>query len=302
VRPTQVAGCFEVRWALPREPLVSIVIPTAGGDRVVRGKTTNLVSHSVERIRSSSTYRNYEIVVVDNGDLRSEVRLSLERSASRRVTFGEPVFNISRKINLGAAHARGEFLLLLNDDIDLINADWIEALLEQAMKPGVGAVGAKLLYENDTTQHVGVVHHNGLPDHVRKHFPREDPGYRCSSSSVRNYLAVTGACMLTSAEAFGSVGGYDEAFRINYGDVDYCLKLRQRGMRTIYTPHAQLYHYESASRRAEVAQDEIDLFLRRWRAVTARDPYYNTEVLRAAPSDFSLNLHADRRDRRHVPA
>src|SRR4029077_5803422 len=126
--------------------------------------------------------------------------------------------------------------------------------------------------------------------------------YHCSSSSVRNYLAVTGACMLTSAEAFRSVGGYDEAFSINYGDVDYCLKLSQRGLRTIYTPHAQLYHYESASRRAEVAQEEIDLFLERWRAVTAHDPYYNTDVLRGAPPDFSLDLHADRRDRRHVPA
>jgi len=170
------------------------------------------------------------------------------------------------------------------------------------MKPGVGAVGAKLLYENGTTQHVGVVHHRGLPDHVRKHFPREDPGYQFSSASVRNYLAVTGACMLTSAAAFRSVGGYEEAFRINYSDIDYCLKLRERGLRAVYTPQAELYHYESSSRKAEVAQEEIDLFLQRWRAVTLRDPYYNADYLQTSPLDFSLNLHADRRDRRHVPA
>src|SRR5262249_44983249 len=152
--------------------------------------------------------------------------------------------------------------------------DWIEALLEQGMKPGVGVVGAKLLYENDEIQHVGVAHHyTGLPDHVRKHYPRNDPGYYFSTASVKNYLAVTGACMLTSAAAFRSVGGYDEAFKINYSDIDYCLKLHARGLRAIYTPHAELYHYESSSRRVGVAQEEIDLYLRRWSAVTLKDPY-----------------------------
>ena len=158
------------------------------------------------------------------------------------------------------------------------------------MKDCVGVVGAKLLYENDTTQHVGVAHHGGLPDHVRKHFAGDEAGYNFSSVSVKNYLAVTGACMLVRADLYREVGGYDPAYRINYGDIDFCLKVHQRGLRAVFTPHARLYHYESASRDAVVAQEEIDLFLARWKAVTSRDPYYNAEYLQTSPPDYSLRL------------
>lgn len=292
VRSSRFAACFEMCTDLPRRPSVSIVIPTAGGDRIVRGTRVNLVSRCVEKIRAASTYPNYEIVIVDNGDLRPSVRDILLQAQCRLVTFSEREFNISKKLNLGAAVAQGEYLLLLNDDTEVISPKWMESLLEQALKPGVGVVGAKLLYENDTIQHAGVAHHRGLPDHVRKHFPCDDAGYYFSTASVKNYLAVTGACMLTSGANFRRVGGFDEAFRVNYSDIDYCLRLGQIGLRTIYTPHAELYHYESASRDAGVPQEEIHLFLTRWRSVTMRDPYYNGNFLQTSPPDFSLHLPA----------
>jgi GT2 family glycosyltransferase len=294
VQSSEYAGCFRVRWALPREPLVSIIIPTAGGDRMVRGRPVNLVTRCVGQIRAISTYKNYEIVIVDNGDLRFQVKEELRRFGCRFTTFTESEFNISKKLNLGAKVAKGEYLLLLNDDTEIITPDWIEAMLEQVLKPGVGVVGAKLLYENGTIQHVGVTHHEGLPDHVRKFFPANDPGYNFSTISVRNYLAVTGACMLTSASNYRDVDGYDEEYKVNYSDIDYCLKLRERGLRTVYTPHAELYHYESASRKFVASQEEIDRFLARWKALTASDPYYNGEYLQTKPPDFSLRLRSNR--------
>jgi len=136
----------------------------------------------------------------------------------------------------------------------------------------------------------GVAHCEGLPDHVRKHFPRDDPGYFFSTVSVRNYLGVTGACMLTPAATFRSVGGFDEQFAIDYSDIDYCLKLRQRRLRTVYTPHAELYHFDSTSRRATVATNEIELYLQKWSSITRNDPYYNKAFLNTAPPDFSLRV------------
>jgi GT2 family glycosyltransferase len=294
VRGGAYPGCFDVRVQLPATPLVSIVIPTAGRERIVRGARPNLVSNCVRSLVAKTTYPNYEIIVVDNGDLKVEVRDALLSYGCRLVTFGEAEFNISKKLNLGASIARGEYLLFLNDDIEVTNGDWINALLEQGSKSGVGVVGAKLLYEDGSIQHVGVAHHEGLPDHVRKHYPRSDPGYMFSTVSVKNYVAVTGACMLTPARLFHQAGRFTEAFKVNYGDVDYCLKVRGLGYRTVYTPHAELYHFESASRVAEVAEEEIALYLERWREITQRDPYYNADYLETSPPDFTFRVRAGR--------
>jgi O-antigen biosynthesis protein len=290
VSQSRYPGCFDVRVTLAEHPLVSIVIPTAGRDRKVHRRIVNLVSHCVGQIRSLSTYPNYEIVIVDNGDLGEATRKCLATCECHLIAFGEPEFNISKKLNLGASIASGSYLLFLNDDTEVVRGDWIQALLEQFAKPGVGAVGAKLLYENDTLQHVGVAHHQGLPDHVRKHFPRSDPGYMFSTVSVRNYLAVTGACLLTRSDLFHEVSGFNESYRVNYSDIDYCLKLRALGYRSVYTPHAELYHFESASRAAVVAKEEIELYLQRWKTVTTRDPYYNADYFRTSPPNFSLRL------------
>lgn len=292
VASSRFPGCFDVRVRLAEQPLVSVVIPTAGRDRKIRRKTKNLVLHCVERMKTLSTYPNYEIVIVDNGDLSEAVREALLLNKCHLITYGEPEFNISKKLNLGASIASGSYLLFLNDDIEVIRRDWIEAMLEQGLKPGVGAVGAKLLYENQTLQHVGVVHASGLPDHIRKHYSRHDPGYLFSTVSVRNYMAVTGACMLTPAVLFRRAEGFHEEYKVNYSDIDYCLKLRQLGYRSVYTPHAELFHFESASRPAEVAAEEIALYRKRWSTVTARDPYYNADYFRTSPPDFTLQLES----------
>jgi GT2 family glycosyltransferase len=288
VAQSRYAGCFSVRTRLAATPLVSIVLPTAGRGRVVRGRQVNLVQNCVESLRARTSYPAIEIVAVDNGDLSPPLRARLAELGCRFVTYGEREFNISKKINLGASAARGEYLLLLNDDIEIVTPDWIEALLEQGTRPGVGAVGAKLLYENDTLQHAGVIRFGGLPDHVRKHFSRHDPGYLFSTIAVRNYSAVTGACMLTPSALFAQAGGFDEAYKINYSDIDYCMRLRERGLRVVYTPHAELYHFESASRAPEVAPDEIARFLARWGGAASKDPYYNTDFLNTSPPDFAL--------------
>jgi glycosyltransferase involved in cell wall biosynthesis len=295
VRGNAYPGCFDVRVQLPVTPLVSIVIPTAGRERIVRGTRLNLVSNCVRSLVAKTTYPSYEIIVVEDGDLRAEVRDVLLGHGCRLVTFREAEFNFSKKLNLGASTARGEYLLFLNDDVSVIEGDWINALLEQGIKSGVGVVGAKLLYEDGSIQHAGVVHREGLPDHVRKHYPRSDPGYMFSTVSVKNYLAVTAACMLTPAHVFHEVGGFTEAFKINYGDVDYCLKVRQLGYRTVYTPHAELYHFESASRVvAKVASEEVALYLERWREISRRDPYYNADYLETSPPDFTFRVFAGR--------
>jgi O-antigen biosynthesis protein len=290
VGQSRYPGCFDVRVELAERPLVSIVIPTEGRDGRVRRKTTNLISHCVERIRTLSSYPNYEIVIADNGELRSTVEEFLSVNDCRFIARREAGSSLSRRLNLGASIARGRYLLFLHDDVEVISPDWIEALLEQGIKPGVGAVGAKLLYQNGTLQHVGVVHHQGLPGHVRKHFPRSDPGYMFSTISVRNYLAVSGACMLTPADLFEKSRGFHDAYKEKYGDSDYCLKLHALGLRVVYTPHAELYHFESDPEATEVAKEDGELYLERWRAVTARDRYYNADRLETFPPDFSARL------------
>lgn len=280
-------GCFDLRSQLPRRPLVSIVIPSAGRRAMVRGVSIDLLANCVQTIGSRSSYDAYEIIVIDNGDLADSTRAAIDKAGVRLTTFQGPL-NIARKINRGAAMAKGEFLLILNDDIEVINEDWLEALLERAMLPGVGVVGPLLLYENGTIQHAGVAFCSGLPDHVRRHYPREDPGYFFSTVSARNYSAVTGACMLTPRKLFEQVGGYTEAFPINYNDIDYCLKCGELGQRTTYTPHARLYHFESVSRVASVPQSDIDLFLERWAHLSFGDPFYNDAVLATRPPNFIL--------------
>ncbi len=290
VKASRYPACYDVTVRLAHAPLVSIVIPTAGRSVTVNGRHLDLVTNCVQSIQDKSTYRNFEIVIVDNGDLAAATLEALRSAGCRNVTYDASLFNLSRKVNLGAQNARGDYLLLLDDDIEVITPEWLERLLEQALKPGVGAVGAKLLYPDDTIQHAGIVHCEGLPAHVRKHYPRDDPGYFFSTASVRNYLGVTGACLLTSAAAFRSVGGFDEQFEINYSDTDYCLKLRERDLRTVYTPHAELYHFECTNRAATVAAKESGLYLKKWSSVTQDDPYYNNAFLSTRPPDYSLGF------------
>jgi GT2 family glycosyltransferase len=161
-------------------------------------------------------------------------------------------------------------------------------MLQLCQREGVGAVGAKLLYENDTIQHVGITFWNGLPDHIRSGYDQNDPGYFFSSCSNRNYLAVTGAAMMTSSETFKQVGGFDERFAVNYNDIDYCLKVHSLGQRVVFAANAILYHFESITRERIVAENEIQLFLDKWGKETMIDPYYGA-MFDAHPPNYLLN-------------
>jgi len=287
VRSSRYKGCFHARRQVEGNPLVSIVIPSAGRDSLIRGREIDLLVNCIRSIVDKSSYSNLEIVVIDNNDLRHTTVDALAKYPVKFVHYTEPEFNVAAKMNLGAAQASGEYLLFLNDDIEVIAPDWIEAMLSLAQRPGVGAVGAKLLFEDGTLQHVGVTFCNGLPDHIRRGYPGNEAGYFFSSDGQRNYLAVTGACVLLAGEIFQEVGGFDETFAINYNDIDLCLKVWQKGYRNVYTGQAMLYHFESRNRKREVAFREADLFLQRWAKTLGYDPYYS-QYFRAAPPNFEL--------------
>lgn len=294
VVPHKFKGAFEFRQDVVGRPLVSIVIPSAGRDAQIKGRTVDLLVNCVQSIHDKSTYRNFEIVVVDNGDLRAETKHALQKFDIKFVTYREVEFNVAKKMNMGAGLTRGDYLLFLNDDVEVISADWLECMIAVAQRPGVGLVGAKLLFEDDTLQHIGVTFCEGFPDHIRRGFPADDPGYFFSSVGMKNYLAVTGACLMIRPNLFWEVGGFEEQFAINYNDIDLCLKVIRRGERVVYCPLAQLYHFESKSRARTVAQNELDLFSERWFDFVRRDPYYGAN-LTLKPPTFELEFDFPKR-------
>jgi len=279
-------GCYEIRLDLKRSPLVSVVIPTAGKVVTVGERSINLIENVIGQIRDKSTYWNIEIIVVDNGDLSPNQVRMVAKTGCRRITYSEPVFNLAKKLNLGVSIANGEFLLLLNDDIEILTRTWIERLLEQFEKPHVGVVGAKLLYPDERTQHVGVVQPFGNPNHVRQGFPRDDAGYFFSTCGVRNYSAVTGAVMMTPTSLYREVGGFSDELPVCFNDVDFCMKVRRKGLWVVYTPGAELIHMESLSRLVPLDMPEITWFHDRWAAELASDPFYNDRFLTVEPQTF----------------
>jgi GT2 family glycosyltransferase len=285
-RDTEHPGVYRLNPRLEREPSVSIVIPTAATVREIRYESTVLVEHCVKSILERSTYENYEIVVVVDAGIDEAVlgRLTeLGGSRLRLVDFDEP-FNFSKKINRGAVHSDGEMLLLLNDDMEVITPDWIERLVMYAGLPGVGAVGGKLLWEDGRIQHAGVLFENlGYPGHIYRGFARDWNGYSNSVLVAQNYLAVTGACMMTGRESFERVGGFSATFPVNYNDMDYCLKLISDGERIVYDPDTILYHFESSSRSTDVEDWEKDQLRGRWLPITGTDRFSNPHLKYGVP-------------------
>ncbi|WP_180982574.1 glycosyltransferase family 2 protein [Methylocella silvestris] len=270
-------------------PLVSVVIPTAGKTIDIEGQKIDLIVNCIEQISANSAYKNLEFVIVDNGDLTFQQRRRLAAfGVKQRVTYREPVFNVSKKLNLGARYASGDFLLLMNDDIEPLTTDWIETLLNEFDKPWVGVVGAKLLFPAELIQHAGVILHDGNPDHVRKFYPHDDEGYFGSTCANRNYVAVTGACMMTRTALYREVGGYNEHLAVSYNDVDYCFKVREAGYTAVYAAAAELTHFESQSRAPKLDLSEADYFHKRWRHMLARDPFYNGQMLSSAPPNYKI--------------
>jgi glycosyltransferase involved in cell wall biosynthesis len=268
-----VQGIYRVKRALVGSPLISIVIPSKDNVRDLK--------NCLESIRSQSTYRNYEIIIVDNGSEERQTTSYLS-SLPDRILRSEGPFNFSRLNNLGARQARGEILLFLNDDTKVITLDWLEAMLEQVQRNEVGVVGAKLIFPNGTVQHAGIVLNvDGRPTaHIFVGANPEDWGYENALRTVRNYSAVTGACLMIRRGVFEEVGGFDEQYEVVFGDVDFCLKVREKGFLVVWTPYALLQHREFGTRpRNQDPPQDTERFVTRWQRVLDQgDPYYNPNL------------------------
>jgi O-antigen biosynthesis protein len=276
VEPGPRPGLHRVRFALHGEPTVSIILASACRPVSIRGENTFYLLKCLESIRKSSWPR-YEIIVQHGPHVPPALARRLDELGAIQAGYAAP-FNWSRAMNQGATLARGEHLLFLNDDIEVITCDWLERLLEFSQQPDVGAVGAKLLFPGGRLQHAGIAVVGGRPLHPFYGRHAEHSGYFHSLQVPRNCSAVTGACLMTRAEVFHSVGGFDEAFPLNYNDVDYGLRLVAGGRRVVCTPHARLYHHELGTRSAEVHPEERDALLQRWGAAWADDPFCNPHL------------------------
>ena len=284
-------GCYDVQVTLKSDPLVSIIIPTAGKIVMHAGRQIDLIVNCIETILARSTYKHLEFIIIDNGDLDASRLAHVDQACLKFTSFLEPEFNVAKKINMGAALASGAIFLLLNDDVEPLAANWIERMLGHFEKSHVGVVGAKLLYPNLTAQHLGVVLNGNNADHVRRFAMRDDRGYFFSSCGARNFHAVTGAVMMTSAARYWEVNGYTEALSVSYNDVDYCLKLAENGFFTVFEPNAELIHFESQSREAKLELSEYAYFHHRWARITA-DAFYNEDNLTVAPPTFLVRHNA----------
>jgi len=275
VEDTLRAGWFHLIRTLQGQVAASLIVPTRGTQRPIRGTETELISNCIASVVERTEHDNYEIVCLINGSPQTGLEQRLSTIAGSRIRFihtGVP-FNFSTVINLGALHARGNFLVLLNDDVEVISGDWLTRMLEIAQRDSIGAVGAKLLLENGRIQHAGVVHAaHGAPYHPH-HGQEDGVGYFGDLMLNMNYLAVTGACLAVRREVFEEVGGLNPDFPLNYNDVDFCLKLISRGYRNVQVNAAKLYHYETSTRPRSVTYQEVDDFLRHWAPRTLHDPF-----------------------------
>ncbi|PMB47795.1 glycosyltransferase [Fischerella thermalis CCMEE 5330] len=286
VEETPNPGIYRVRRDIIGNPLVSIIIPSAGTTVNTASGSLCLLENCIRSVQQMSTYRNFEIIVVDGYDIPDATLEKILAMDVKLVRCAEP-FNFSMRINRGAAKAKGEFLLLLNDDTEVISPEWLESMLELAQQKEIGAVGAKLLFPDGRLQHVGVMILEGNPCHAFYGFDNEQSGYFCSNIVNRNYLAVTAACLMMRQEVFQLLGGLDEAFPLNYNDVDLCLKAHQSGYRNVVTPYAQLIHYESASRQKGLKPGEWYQLNHKWKDYFEKlgtDPYYNPNLSFKAPN------------------
>lgn len=288
---------FRLRYQVLGTPKVSIVI--ANKDHV------DDLRRCVSSILTKSTYDNYEIVIVENNSETKEIfnyYEDLKKDHGDKITIVtyEGAFNYSAVNNLGVKHSTGEYILLLNNDTEVITVNWIEELLMYAQREDVGAVGGKLYYENKTIQHAGVViglgaHRTAGHTHYKQ--PRQNLGYMGRLCYAQNVTAVTGACLMVKKTLFEKVNGLEENFAISLNDVDFCLKLREEGYLNVFTPFAELFHYESISRglddhgeKAKRYDAESERFREKWKVQLEKgDPYYNPNFS-LDRSDFSLKI------------
>lgn len=281
---------FRVQYSLPEVlPMVSLIIPTKNG--------FDLIKQCVESIINKTTYNNYEIIIVDNGSdeattleyfelLKSEPRIKILRD--------DRPFNYSALNNEAIKHANGELVGLINNDIEVITPDWLTEMVSHAIRPEVGAVGAKLWYTDDTLQHGGVILVGGVAGHAHKRITKYDPGYFNRANLIQSFCAVTAACLIVKKSLYEEVGGLNDTdLKVAFNDVDFCLKLHVKGYKNIWTPYAELYHHESATRGFEDTEEkmkrfqgEIDYMKKTWQSLLSNDPAYNLNL--ADREEFSL--------------
>ena len=285
---------FQIKYPINGEPLISIVIPNKDHVEDLRRCITS--------IEKKSTWKNYEIVVVENNSVEQSIRdyyKELESDSKVKIVTYEGGFNYSKINNAGVKETKGEYLLFLNNDTEVISPDWMEQLLMYAQRKDVGAVGAKLYYADNTIQHAGVVIGLGAhrsAGHTHYKMPREHLGYMGRLCYAQDVTAVTGACLMVKKSIYEEVDGLDESFTISLNDVDLCLKIREKGYLNIFTPFAELYHYESKTRGMEEGEKlrryerECAHFRDKWKEqLDAGDPYYNPNFS-LDYSDFTLRF------------
>jgi GT2 family glycosyltransferase len=262
-------GLYRVRFNLQEAERVSIVVPNLG-------KEDDLKT-CVRSIEDKSSYHNHEIVVVANRSIDADTERYLS-ARSCRIIFADESRNFSRLVNIGAANAQGQYLLILHDDIEVISPDWMAAMLGFFSQEKIGAVGVKLLYRTDRLQHIGIVLGlKGLAGYPLQGRRGRPLGYPDPSDFIRNCSAVSGACMMVRKSVFEAVGGFDEQLPGAYSDIDFCLRIREAGYRIVWTPHAELYHDEPPS-RVDLGGSEAKYFIGRWRNILKNDPYYNPNL------------------------
>ncbi len=290
---------FEIKYEILGEDRISILIPNRDHADDLR--------RCIDSIRERSTYENYEIIVIENNSSDRAVFAyyeTLKKQKNITVVTYDGEFNYAKINNFGARHASGKYLLLLNNDTQVISMNWLEALLMYAQRPDVGAVGAKLYYGDRTIQHAGVViglgaHRTAGHTHYKINY--DNLGYMGKLCYAQNVSAVTGACLMVRKSIYDALGGLDEQFAVALNDVDFCLRIREKGYLNVFTPFAELYHFESASRGSDIVDEskaaryeqESALFRERWKELLAKgDPYYNPNFS-LDYSDYSLKTALD---------
>ncbi|MDP5132239.1 MAG: glycosyltransferase family 2 protein [Paraglaciecola sp.] len=285
---------FHLHYAIPKPwPLVSLIIPTRDA--------LNLTRTCVNSILFLTQYPHYEIIIVDNQSSDPETLKWLDSIAQHEkvkvLSYDKP-FNYSAINNFAVKQAKGSVIGLINNDTEVISKNWLTEMLQHACRPDIGCVGAKLYYFDDTIQHGGVVLGLwGLAGHAHKNYLKFDKGHQSRLHTIHNVSAVTAACLLVRKEIYEAVGGLEEYhLTVAFNDVDFCLKVQQAGYRNIFTPYAELYHYESKSRGKEDTpekkareQGEIAYMQLKWTDIIADDPYYNRNLTRLR-EDFSINI------------
>lgn len=296
VTMTEQYGLYRVKYELEKTPLVSILIPNK--DHV------DDLQRCVQSLYENSSYTNFEIIIIENGSVEGTTFAYYNEIATKYdnvqiVTWNnERGFNFSALNNYGAAFAKGEYLLFLNNDTEILEKDSITEMVSHMNRPEVGAVGARLYYEDGTVQHAGViVGLGGIAGHAFREAPKCDGGYFFRSICVQDYSAVTAACMMMSKALFDEIGGFDEGLKVAFNDIDLCMQIRSKDKLIVYTPYAELYHYESKSRGLENTKEkverfngEVNYFANKWKKeLETGDPYYNKN-LTLEKHDFSLKI------------